>query len=40
MFTGIGIASQQAKHARQIFNAVRVLVFVRTKALLATALAL
>lgn len=25
MFTGIGIASQQAKHARQSFNAVRVL---------------
>ena len=35
MFTGIGIASQQAKHARQSFNAVRVLAFVRTKALLA-----
>ena len=40
MFAGIGIASQQAKHARQICNAVRVLAFVRTKALLATALAL
>ena len=25
MFTGIGIVSQQAEHARQIFNAVRVL---------------
>ena len=35
MFTGIGIAAQQAKHARQSFNAVRVLAFVRTKALLA-----
>ena len=35
MFTGIGIVSQQAEHARQIFNAVRVLAFVRTKALLA-----
>lgn len=35
MFTGIGIASQQAKHARQSFNAVRVLAFARTKALLA-----
>jgi len=35
MFTGIGIASKQAEHARQIFNAVRVLAFVRTKALLA-----
>jgi len=38
MFTGIGIASQQAKHARQICNAVRVLAFVRTKALLAGAI--
>ena len=37
MFTGIGIVSQQAEHARQIFNAVRVLAFVRTKALLADA---
>ena len=37
MFTGIGIASQQAEHARQICNAVRVLAFVRTKALLADA---
>ena len=35
MFAGIGIASQQAEHARQICNAVRVLAFVRTKALLA-----
>ena len=35
MFTGGGIASQQAEHARQICNAVRVLAFVRTKALLA-----
>ena len=35
MITGIGIASQQAEPARQIFNAVRVLAFVRTKALLA-----
>ena len=38
MFTGIGIVSQQAEHARQIFNAVRVLAFVRTKALLAGAI--
>ena len=37
MFTGIGIAPQQAEHARQICNAVRVLAFVRTKALLADA---
>ena len=37
MFTGIGIASQQAEPARQICNAVRVLAFVRTKALLADA---
>jgi hypothetical protein len=37
MITGIGIASQQAEHARQICNAVRVLAFVRTKALLADA---
>lgn len=35
MFIGTGIASQQAEPARQIFNAVRVLAFVRTKALLA-----
>ena len=35
MFAGIGNASQQAEHVRQIFNAVRVLGFVRTKALLA-----
>ena len=34
MFIGTGIASQQAEPARQIFNAVRVLAFVRTKALL------
>ena len=38
MFTGIGIVSQQAEHARQIFNTVRVLAFVRTKALLAGAI--
>ena len=37
MFTGIGIVSQQAEHARQSFNAVRILAFVRTKALLADA---
>jgi hypothetical protein len=37
MLTGVGIASQQAEHARQICNAVRVLAFVRTKALLADA---
>jgi hypothetical protein len=37
MFAGIGIASQQAEHARQICKAVRVLAFVRTKALLADA---
>lgn len=37
MFAGIGIASQQAKQARQSCNAVRILAFVRTKALLADA---